>query len=97
MANGILRFEWDSKKAASNLRKHRVSFEEAALIFNDEFATFYEDPDHSQAERRYLAIGISARGRLLIVAFAYSGERIRIINARRVTTQEREMYEEEER
>ena len=45
MANGILRFEWDSKKAASNLRKHRVSFEEAALIFNDEFATFYEDPD----------------------------------------------------
>ncbi len=52
---------------------------------------------YSQAERRYLAIGISARGRLLIVAFAYSGERIRIINARRVTKQEREMYEAEER
>jgi len=97
MKNGLLEFDWDPKKAASNLRKHDVSFEEAASVFNDEFATVYEDPDHSQHQRRYLSIGTSARGRLLIIAYFYRGVRIRIINARRVTKQEREMYEEEDR
>ena len=97
MKNGLLEFEWDPKKAAMNLRKHRVSFEEAASVFNDEFATVYEDPDHSQHERMYLSIGASARGRLLIIAYSYRGVRIRIISARQVTKQEREMYEEEDR
>jgi len=97
MKNGLLEFEWDPKKAARNLRKHGVSFEEAASVFNDEVATAYRDPDHSQYERRYLAIGTSVRGRLLIIAYAYRGERVRIINGREVTKQEREMYEEEER
>lgn len=97
MKNGLLEFEWDISKAADNLRKHGVSFEEAASVFSDELATAYRDPDHSQYERRYLAIGTSTRGRLLIIAYAYRDERVRIINARQVTKQEREMYEEEDR
>ena len=68
MKNGLLEFAWDPKKAASNLRKHGVSFEEAASVFSDEVATAYRDPDHSQHERRYLTIGTSAHGRLLIMA-----------------------------
>jgi uncharacterized DUF497 family protein len=90
-------FQWDPKKARANLRKHRVSFEEASTVFNDELATIYEDPDHSLTERRYLTIGTSEKGRLLHIAFADRGERIRIINARQVTKKERELYEKEER
>lgn len=97
MINSLLEFEWNPQKAASNLRKYGVPFEEASSVFGDEVATAYRDPDHSQHERRYLAIGTSARGRLLIIAYVYRGERVRIINARQVTKQEREMYEEEER
>jgi uncharacterized DUF497 family protein len=90
-------FQWDPKKARANLRKHRVSFEEASTVFNDVLATIYEDPDHSLTERRYLTIGTSVKGRLLHIAFADRGERIRIINARQVTKKERELYEKEER
>lgn len=97
MPNGSLKFEWDPKKAASNLRKHGVSFEEGSSVFSDLLATVYEDPDHSVREKRYLTIGTSAKGRLLHVAFADRGERIRIINARKVTRKERELYEEENR
>jgi uncharacterized DUF497 family protein len=92
-----MEFEWDPRKAALNLRKHGVSFEEAASVFNDEHSAVYEDPDHSRRERRCLAFGTSAEGRLLIVAYADRGNRIRIINARKVTRSEREMYEEEKR
>ncbi|MGH9970989.1 MAG: BrnT family toxin [Pyrinomonadaceae bacterium] len=92
-----MEFEWDGKKAAANLRKHRVSFEEAATVFNDPLATVYEDPDHSVSEKRFLTIGTSARGRLLHIAFADRGGRLRIINVREVTRRERELYEEEER
>jgi uncharacterized DUF497 family protein len=67
------RFEWDPRKAATNLRKHRVSFEEAATVFGDPLASVYEDPDHSTAERRFLAVGTSANGRLIHVAFADRG------------------------
>ncbi len=97
MPNGSLKFEWDPKKSASNLRKHGVSFEEAASVFHDLLATVYEDPDHSVREKRYLTIGTSAKGRLLHIAFADRAERIRIINARKVTRKERELYEEEGR
>lgn len=90
-------FEWDPKKAKSNLLKHRVSFEEAATVFEDALAVIYEDPDHSAHERRYLIVGTSNRGRLLHIAFADRGERIRIINARKVTKKEREFYGKEER
>lgn len=97
MPNGSLKFQWDPKKAASNLRKHGVSFDEATSVFDDLLATVYEDPDHSVREKRYLTIGSSAQGRLLHIAFADRGERIRIINARKVTRKERELYEEEKR
>lgn len=92
-----MEFEWDPKKAKDNLRKHDVSFEEATTVFKDALAAIYQDPDHSVRERRYLTIGTSAKGRLLHVAFADRGERIRIINARKVTKRERELYEKEDR
>jgi len=97
MPANSLEFEWDSKKDASNLRKHGVLFEEAASVFNDVLATVYEDPDHSVREQRYLTIGTSNRGRLLHIAYADRGERIRIINARKVTKTERDLYEKEDR
>lgn len=92
-----MEFEWDPKKAKENLRKHRVSFEEASSVFGDELAAFYQDPDHSVHEMRFLTIGTSAQGRLLHIAFADRGEHIRIITARKVTKLEKELYEKESR
>jgi uncharacterized protein len=92
-----MEFEWDSKKAIYNLRKHRVSFEEASSVFNDIFAAVYEDPDHSAHEKRYLMVGTSAQGRLLNVSFADRGHRIRIISGRKLTRREKKFYEEENR
>jgi uncharacterized protein len=80
MKNSLLEFQWDPEKAAGNLRKHGVSFEEAASVFNDALATV---SDHSRGERRCLIFGSSTEGRLLIVAYADRGERIRMINAKR--------------
>lgn len=97
MPNGALEFEWDSRKAANNLRKHGVSFDEAVSVFSDVLATVYEDPDHSIRERRYLTIGTSDRGRLLHISYADRDGRIRIINARRVTKTEKDLYEKEAR
>lgn len=85
------------KKERSNLRKHKISFDEASTVFKDTLATVYEDPDHSLGERRFLMIGLSSEGRLLHIAFADRNERIRIINARKVTKKEKQLYEEEER
>jgi len=90
-------FEWDPRKARINRRKHGVSFEEAATVFDNPLATYYEDPDHSVTERRYLTIGTSALGRLLHIAFADRLGRIRIIQARKLTKNERQQYEEESR
>jgi uncharacterized protein len=90
-----MEFEWDPKKAMSNLRKHQVSFEEASSVFADRLAAVFEDPDHSAHENRYLMIGTSAVGRLLHVAFADRGQRIRIISARKPTRGEKKFYEEE--
>lgn len=92
-----MEFEWDPRKAKSNLRKHGVSFEEAATVFGDPLATYYQDPDHSIAERRYLTIGTSDTGRLIHIAFAERAGRIRIIQARKLTRNERQQYEEEAR
>ena len=92
-----MEFEWDSEKAKTNLRKHRISFEEATTVFEDRLAAIYQDPDHSVKEQRYLTVGASSDRRLLILALAARGERIRIINARKVTKRERELYEKEER
>lgn len=89
-----MEFEWDSRKARTNHRKHRVSFEEAAMVFSDILSFTYADEAHSTAERRYATLGISNRGRLLVVAHTMRSERIRIISAREATPTERKWYEE---
>ncbi len=63
-----MRFEWDESKAASNLKKHRVSFDEAVTVFYDPLAATFDDPDHSQAEGRLVTVGYSTRNRLLVVS-----------------------------
>jgi uncharacterized DUF497 family protein len=88
-------FEWDSSKASSNLRKHRVSFEEATTAFADPLSLTIADPDHSDQEQRWVLLGRSHRGRLLVVAHAVRRERIRLISARAATRGERLAYEEE--
>ncbi len=90
-----MEFEWDPKKATKNLRKHRVSFNEAATVFGDRLGTTVPDPDHSLAEDRYITVGMSGHRRLVMVAHTERGERIRIISARELTRAERDAYEEE--
>jgi hypothetical protein len=87
-------FEWDADKAAANLRKHDVSFDEAVSVFGDPLSVLLPDPDHSVGEERYLVLGQSTRGRLFVVAFVERSARTRIINARLATRREREDYEE---
>jgi uncharacterized DUF497 family protein len=87
-------YEWDPAKAAENIKKHRVSFEEAASVFLDPLAFTFWDPDHSEREDREITIGRSARKRILFVAHAAREDRIRIISARRATKQERKQYDE---
>lgn len=88
-------FEWDPKKAAKNLRKHKISFAEAATVFGDPLSVTVHDPDHSSEERRYITIGLSNRPRLIMVSHADRGDRVRIISARTMTRTEREAYEEQ--
>jgi uncharacterized DUF497 family protein len=90
-----MKFEWDSEKARINLRKHRVSFEEAATVFSDNLSFTYDDELHSRIERRYATLGMSDRGRLLVIAHTMRGERVRIISAREVTSREKRWYEKE--
>jgi uncharacterized protein len=89
-----MKFEWDPKKARSNLRKHKVSFEEAATAMSDPMATTGADPDHSIGECRYITFGISERGRLLVFAHTEQSDSIRIISARLAGKGERKIYEE---
>ncbi|HUY15503.1 MAG TPA: BrnT family toxin [Terriglobia bacterium] len=89
-----MEFEWDRRKAAENLRKHRVSFNEAATVFGDFLGATVADPDYSTDELRYITVGLSESGRLLMVAHAKLGDRIRIISARTLTRSERRAYEE---
>lgn len=88
-----MKFEWDNRKAARNFGKHRVAFTEAATVFDDTLSITIYDPDHSKDEERYIAIGRSYQGRLLMVAHTDRGDRIRIISARELTKTEREAYE----
>lgn len=90
----MMRFEWDPAKAASNVRKHGVSFDEAGSVFLDQLAVSGPDPDHSVGESRYITFGMSSLGRLLAVSHTYRPGAIRIISARRVTRAERKIYEE---
>ncbi|MFA5206073.1 MAG: BrnT family toxin [Lentisphaeria bacterium] len=89
-----MRFAWDSAKAAANIRKHGVSFEEAATVFADENARLKHDPDHSHDEDRFILLGLSAKLRLLVICHAYreGGNSIRIISARKATTNESALY-----
>ncbi|MCG9890496.1 MAG: BrnT family toxin [Thermosynechococcaceae cyanobacterium MS004] len=87
-------FEWDESKAASNLSKHGVTFEEAETVFKDPLYVDFYDLDHSLDEERYLILGESNQGRLLIVAYTERENLIRLISARKVTKSEKEAYEE---
>lgn len=87
-----MRFEWDECKAEDNRRKHGVGFEEASTVFYEDAALLYDDPDHSEDERRFLLVGPSARQRLLVVAHCYREEVIRVISARPATRRERSAF-----
>ena len=88
-----MRFEWDSEKAAENVRKHRVSFDEAATAFFDPLSMTVPDPDHSVGERRFFPLGASSGGRLIVVAHTERGSTLRIISARPASASERKRYE----
>lgn len=88
-----MQFEWDSRKAASNLRKHGVAFAEATSVFADPLARLFADPDHSAREERELIVGHDLTGRLLIASFAERGDNVRIISARRATAREIHAHE----
>jgi uncharacterized DUF497 family protein len=89
------RFEWNSRKATLNIRKHGVSFDEASTVFDDPLAVIFDDEAHSTAEVRELILGHSIAGRLLLVSFAEQpGNLLRLISARVATRNERQDYEE---
>ncbi len=87
-------FEWDEDKSKLNVRKHGLSFEEGKTVFNDPFAITIGDPDHSDDESRYIDIGLSSKGKLLVVWYTDRNENIRLIGCRKATRSERKAYEE---
>jgi uncharacterized DUF497 family protein len=91
----MITFEWDPSKAAANLKKHQVSFEEAKSVFYDEFAVQFFDEEHSSGEERFLMLGMSSGAKLLIVCHCERehGEVIRLISARKATTRESAFYQ----
>ena len=89
-----MEFEWDPNKARVNLSKHTVSFDEAKTVFQDPFYIVFDDPDHSFEEDRCVAIGQSIQSRLLFLSYTERENRIRLISARKATSNERELYEE---
>ena len=89
-----LDFEWDEDKAAANVKKHGISFEEAKTVFGDPFSVTIDDPGHSASEYRFVDIGTSAPGMVLAVTYAERGQKIRLINCRKATRAERKIYEE---
>jgi uncharacterized DUF497 family protein len=90
-----MQFEWDTKKAGLNFKKHKVTFEEATTVFYDPLSATFNDEDHSFAERRFITIGFSSMGHLLIVSHTERGTALRIISARRATVHERKKHENE--
>jgi uncharacterized DUF497 family protein len=89
-----MRFAWDQRKASSNLVKHSVSFEEGFNGFGDPFSNTFPDQDHSIEEQRFIIIGLSDQGTILVVAHTDDGELVRIISAREATQGEKKSYEE---
>ena len=90
----MMQFEWDTKKAAANLKKHGISFEEARSVFYDEFAVQFYDDDHSDNEDRFLMLGLSCESNILLVCHCErdDGHTIRIVSARKATQNERKLY-----
>jgi uncharacterized DUF497 family protein len=88
-----LTFEWDSRKARSNLAKLGVGFQEASTIFGDPLSLTIPDPEHSLSEERYITVGRAFSGKLLVVVHTERGDNIRIISARRASRRERKFYE----
>jgi len=90
----MLKFEWDETKAASNVSKHGVPFEDAVSVFGDPLALTFPDPDHSVGEKRMLTFGISREDRLLVVVHTERERTVRNISARKATRHERGIYEQ---
>jgi uncharacterized DUF497 family protein len=91
-----LTFEWDENKSAKNEKKHGITFEEAKTVFNDPFAITIDDPDHSDGESRFIDIGFSSKGEVLVVWYTERNENIRIIGCRKAKRSERKKYEEKD-
>jgi hypothetical protein len=91
----MMRFEWDREKAKRNLKKHRVSFDEAVTVFYNPLSATFDDPDHSVGERRSITVDFSSRSQLLVVSHTERGKVIRIISARPATAQEKKRHESE--
>ena len=88
-----LNFQWDPSKAASNLEKHGLSFDEASTAFGDPLSRAISDPAHSEDEERYLLLGLTYSGRLVVVSFVDRDETVRLISARPASRRERKTYE----
>lgn len=88
-----MKLDWDAKKAASNLRKHSVSFEEAGTVFGDPMALSFDDPDHLTGEMRFLTFGVTRTNKFVIVSYTERQGVTRIISARKMSKQERDIYE----
>ena len=86
-----MEFEWDRKKATSNLRKHGIDFADAALVLFDDLAVTISE--HDEGEERFITIGTDAMGRILVVIYTWRGERVRLISARKATSRERRRCE----
>ena len=88
-----MEFEWDREKARKNVRKHKVSFDEAVTVFHDPLSATFDDPDHSVDEQRLITVGRPSSGRLLVISHTERGKAIRIISARHATARERKRHE----
>ncbi len=91
-----LDFDWDEDKAIANLKKHKVSFEEAKTVFADPFSITIDDPKHSVDEHRFIDIGAAANGKILVIFYTERRKKIRLISCRKSTNAERKIYEERE-
>lgn len=90
-----MKFQWDPRKAAKNLARHGITFREASTVFGDPLASTIPDPDHSAEEARFLTIGRSTAGRLIVVSHTERGDEVRIISARSGTRGEKKRYEQD--
>jgi uncharacterized DUF497 family protein len=96
MYNRTVDFEWDPNKAEENLRKHGVSFStEGVAVFSDDYAVTVSDEESDPNERRFITLGLGGKGRVLVVAYCYRGDRIRLISARQANAGESRQYQEQ--